>query len=101
MGAAPRRSVATLAAAAAAQGTLSWLGRTYGSTRQEGVARLPGDDRSRSSADFLMSRDHLRGVKERVETRQRGGEPSADHVGEPRRRFERRNGAVPISGGGT
>ena len=35
-------------------------------------------------ADFLMSRDHLLGVKRRAETLERGGLPGADHVGETR-----------------
>jgi hypothetical protein len=44
MGAGARFGVAALAAAGVAEGGLIWLGRTYGSTREERVARLPGDD---------------------------------------------------------
>jgi hypothetical protein len=44
MGPGARMSVAALAAAAVTEGGLIWLGRTYGSTREERVARLPGDD---------------------------------------------------------
>lgn len=44
MGAGARTSVAALAAAGVTEGGLIWLGRTYGSTREERAARLPGDD---------------------------------------------------------
>lgn len=44
MGATARRSVAALAAVGVAEGGLIWLGRTYGSTREERRTRLPGDD---------------------------------------------------------
>ncbi|MGZ4597219.1 MAG: hypothetical protein ACXV3V_09865 [Actinomycetes bacterium] len=44
MGAGVRATVAVALAAGAVEGGLIRLGRTYGSTRQERAARLPGDD---------------------------------------------------------
>lgn len=44
MGTRVRMGVAALAAVSVAEGGLIWLGRTYGSTREERAARLPGDD---------------------------------------------------------
>lgn len=44
MAAGVRVGVAAAATAGVAEGGLIWLGRTYGSTREERAARLPGDD---------------------------------------------------------
>jgi hypothetical protein len=44
MGTGARRTGAALVAACVTEGALVWLGRTYGSTREERRTRLPGDD---------------------------------------------------------
>ncbi|GAB2878247.1 hypothetical protein GCM10027026_31190 [Myroides odoratimimus subsp. xuanwuensis] len=44
MGAGARRSVVALLTAGVMEGGLIWLGRTYGSTREERAGRMPGDD---------------------------------------------------------